>query len=316
MARVIVSFDTDCLRAASTATARRALSAGSGEPPSFAAIVISRTSLVVIFARLLALISRFFCSHWRPMAAQSTRRAPRPRLRGGGAMLARAPSSGREPRARHHPQPRARVMRLVRPLAVLSLALAAGCGHDEPARWVALPAAKGQPRAERPAGALLADGERVEFEELDGGLWGKVAVSKDAWKPVKSFDVVSAPAPLIGLGQPGYRLEVDGKECELVSAPGDSVTKTIREFAPGSFIYWRNALYLGLAPGVAPPETATLRVRLDSGALDGAGCHLVRGRRFSGKGLSVWPGRTLERVLDIPAGRVLRFGIASELASA
>jgi hypothetical protein len=66
IARVIVSLGTDCLRAASTATARRAFIAGSGSPFS-AATRISRISLLKTFPRRAALISRFFWSHWRPM---------------------------------------------------------------------------------------------------------------------------------------------------------------------------------------------------------------------------------------------------------
>ena len=56
IARWMTSFETDCLRAASTATSSRGLCAGSGMP-DFAATVISRTSLVVMEARLLAVIS-------------------------------------------------------------------------------------------------------------------------------------------------------------------------------------------------------------------------------------------------------------------
>ena len=67
IARWMTSFETDCLRAASTATSSRGLCAGSGMP-DFAATVISRTSLVVMEARLLAVISFLAWIHWRPMA--------------------------------------------------------------------------------------------------------------------------------------------------------------------------------------------------------------------------------------------------------
>jgi hypothetical protein len=63
-----VSFDTDCLRAASTASASRGFIAGSGAP-LFAATVISRTSFVATFPRLAAFSSRFFCIHCRPIGA-------------------------------------------------------------------------------------------------------------------------------------------------------------------------------------------------------------------------------------------------------
>src|SRR5687768_2409862 len=76
IARAIVSFGTDCLRAASTATARRAFIVGSGRP-AFAATLISRTSLLKIFPRFAALISRFFWSHWRPIVVPRTGRTPR-----------------------------------------------------------------------------------------------------------------------------------------------------------------------------------------------------------------------------------------------
>src|SRR5262245_64761363 len=89
----MVSLGTDCLRAASTATASRGFITGSGTP-TLAAIEISRTSLLKIFPRLAALISRFFWSHWRPIGRERTgpprrrevgagRRAPAPRSRVG-----------------------------------------------------------------------------------------------------------------------------------------------------------------------------------------------------------------------------------------
>jgi hypothetical protein len=66
IARAITSFGTDALRAASTVTASRGFIAGSGSP-DFAAIEISRVSLLKSFPRFAALISLFFWSHWRPM---------------------------------------------------------------------------------------------------------------------------------------------------------------------------------------------------------------------------------------------------------
>ena len=58
----MTSFDTDCLRAASTAICSRGFMLGSGVP-ILAATVISRASLEVILARLLAVIDLFFSSH-------------------------------------------------------------------------------------------------------------------------------------------------------------------------------------------------------------------------------------------------------------
>src|SRR5262245_37819029 len=71
----MVSFETDCLRAASTASARRGFISASGTP-IFAATVISRTSLVVILARRLAVTSFFECNHWRPIARSSSSGLP------------------------------------------------------------------------------------------------------------------------------------------------------------------------------------------------------------------------------------------------
>ena len=95
MARLIVSLLTDCLRAASTAIARRGFMSGSAAP-ILAAIVISRTSLVVILAFLLAVIVLFFCSHWRPMVG--LRRGDSGERSGRENAQGRAVRQGRIPR--------------------------------------------------------------------------------------------------------------------------------------------------------------------------------------------------------------------------
>ncbi len=204
------------------------------------------------------------------------------------------------------------------PILLVGLLALGGCGTqaDSTGRWISLARATQESEELAPREAVLADGQRVEFEQVGGELWGVVSVPAEAWHAVKNYDVASAPAPLLGLGRPAYRLEVEGQDCAQASPGGDSLTRVMRAFVPGTFGTWRNALYLGVAPGTPYPRSAKLRVRLDAGAPDALGFHLVRGRRFSGKGLSVWPGQTRERVLDIPAARALRFGICSEPASA
>src|SRR5437870_894187 len=62
----MVSRGTEALRAASSAAYSRALRSGS-DPPSFAATMISRTSLPMTWPRFVALATRPACFHCAPM---------------------------------------------------------------------------------------------------------------------------------------------------------------------------------------------------------------------------------------------------------
>jgi arylsulfatase len=161
----------------------------------------------------------------------------------------------------------------------------------------------------------LASGHEVQLERRADGLWGVVRLTRDVWQPVRSYEVVRTPTPLLLRGTLEYELELDGAPAQRIRAQGSTVTQVMRSFEHGTFGIWRDGLYLGHAPGTPLPAAATLRVRLDTGAVDAQGYELFEGRRFSGRGLGLWSGQHAERVLDVPADRVLTFGTASEPAS-
>jgi arylsulfatase A-like enzyme len=199
--------------------------------------------------------------------------------------------------------------------SVLALVLAS-CDDAPRAQWISLAREGGAVRTPGLVPAKLPDGQTVEFEERDGELWGNVRVTRAEWTVSELPNMLHAPAALLGLGKPAYRLEVDGKTCKQVSAGEDGTLRLRQSFEPGTFGYWRKSIFLGIEPGTPPPELATLSVRLDTGAKDAQGFQAVHGRRFSGKGLSVWPGQRVERTLDLLAGSTLSFGTSLEPASA
>lgn len=190
----------------------------------------------------------------------------------------------------------------------------AGCRGEPRAQWISLARLGGAIESPTQEPAFLPDGQRVEFELRAGELWGKVRVKRADWLVTELSNVIYAPATLLGLGKPAYRLEIDGRACQQVESDGTLQLK--KDFAPGTFGYWRNSIFLGIEPGAAAPEFATLSVRLDVQERDAQGYQAVHGRRFSGRGLSLWPGQRHERTLDLHAHSALSFGTCLEPASA
>lgn len=201
--------------------------------------------------------------------------------------------------------------------AVVGLALAlAACRQAPRAQWSSLARLAGTVLSPNLTAVQLPDGQRVELEVRDGELWGKVRVERADWRTSELPNMLYAPAVLLGLGKPAYRLEVDGKTCKQVAAGEDGPLRLRKSFEPGTFGYWRRSIFLGVEPGTPAPAVATLSVRIDAEARDAQGYQAVQGRRFSGCGLSVWPGQRMERTLDLPAGSALSFGTSLEPASA
>lgn len=200
-------------------------------------------------------------------------------------------------------------------LLPLGCQLLLGCQPGPIVPWTSLAAIEGPLSGTAPRSAVLPGGAKVEFEFRQRTLWGKLELRREAWQESTLTGVIMTPAPLLGLGRPAYRLEIDGVTCEQVTPLGEDESPR-KSLAPNTFGCWRNTLFLGVEPGAAAPEEATLRVRLDPGGRDELGQAEVRGRRFSGLGFAVWPGRRVERDVDLPSNACLRFATVVEPASA
>jgi len=185
-----------------------------------------------------------------------------------------------------------------------------GCSERSSVHWASL--ARGTVVL-APERNLLPDGRSVDFEMRGDELWGSVQIRGDEWLATEHPDVRRAPAALLGVGRQKYRLSVNGAECGPIVTAGSGPLELGRRVEPGTFGFWRGFLYLGVPRGESAPE-GLLSVRIDSGW--SGSTPSVRGRRFHGRGFSVWPGQSLERVADIPPASVLSFGACLEAATA
>src|SRR5262245_56019337 len=124
-----------------------------------------------------------------------------------------------------------------RHLPWIAWALVLGCGGEEGERWLPLVRAEGQPPAPSLESAVVPDGQRVDFRLRDGELWGEVTLARESWKPSEIATVLHAPAPLLGFGRPGYRLELDGRPARQAHAEGGKMNVK-KGFTPDTFGCW------------------------------------------------------------------------------
>ncbi len=203
-------------------------------------------------------------------------------------------------------------------VASLSFA-AAACGSSAAPRWVSLAregdAGASPPELSREKGWTTAEGRAVEFvSEEDGALWIEVALEPADWKPTGRKGVWKAPIPIQGLGEPDERLHGSPAIVGRAEFRREDVLQAHEEVLdPGTYHPYRGEMYLRLSPDVRPPA-ARIGVRVDVGARDREGTLWVRGRRYSGAGISVWPGSRVEREVDVSKGAALRFATCVERA--
>ena len=180
-------------------------------------------------------------------------------------------------------------------LLLVGLALA-GCGQDSPpSPWVPLAAASG-PFAPA-AGTLALPGSAALRRVLvvrEGAAWLELEIGRAAWKGEGDGRwKLALGCSVLGTG---HRLWSETREY----APGDAR-------APGTFQVARDQLTLALAAGEEPPTSLRAACRLRPAS---ATPEHVRGPRFSGLGLELWPGAPRAATLDVPAASELRFALA------
>jgi len=200
-------------------------------------------------------------------------------------------------------------------VALALAALASACSDGAEPAWI--PLAKGfrPPARGTDEGRVLelGGGWRARVVREDGELRLRARVPADAWTADEGpgrwrldLPAVRAfPAPGDRLGE--LSLDAEGTTFERVRA-----RRAEFELPPGGYRIVGRALWLALDAFEEPPADAWLSYPLTSGWVGPEGTWQVRGRRFSGAGLSLWPGERHARRFRLPRGATLRFATAAE----
>jgi len=128
----------------------------------------------------------------------------------------------------------------------------------------------------------------------DGVAWLELELARAAWKSEGD-----------GRWRASLGCAVLGSGHRLWSTAGEFTSGEAR--TPGTFAVGRDHILLCLAPGELPPEELRAACRLRPETSQPG--H-VRGARFSGLGLELWPGAPRIATLDLPPASELRFALA------
>ena len=197
--------------------------------------------------------------------------------------------------------------------------LAAACSGERPEeldRWQRLaqhPARWSGASASGRGGREFANegGHALRLVEAGGELWLEDRIERGEWTRHEGLwrvrpAVFSISTPSDG-GYP-YRLFSAARELT-----GDKKAAR-RPEATGAFSVGSGWLTLVLAAGDEPDQELTLRACASHERARDDGTRTIRGRRFSGEGLAVWPGESRELRLDLSGGSALRFATCVEQA--
>ena len=203
-----------------------------------------------------------------------------------------------------------------RAVFVLLVALGACDREAGERRWIALDRSSAVPLlgegAERAPRFALDDGRPVESFRDDGVRWLRVALERESLHETRRPGLWKTSPPIRGLGAVDLRLEGGGRSFHAATL--DDVDENV-DVPPWSFWLNHDLLYVRLDPDVELPEDLELSVKVERHDLDSAAA-TVSGRRFSGRGFSVWPGETVTFELDVPERSALRFATCAESALA
>lgn len=205
-------------------------------------------------------------------------------------------------------------------LALAALTSACGSAEGTP-RWVSLSTGF------RP---LFPSAQTNVFEGPEGRDWTVRPEGEHAWLEVElaradwtyqaGLRAWRTAVPFRVLGHPP-----DGRPPQELSTPGQSfrwypITDLKQGVLPqpGSFLARSGRILLHLAEGAEPPERVTLALFRERGRVEEEADMRwrVKGHRFSGLGLSIWPGERYEVEVDPLPRSSLRFATCVEASPA
>ncbi len=195
------------------------------------------------------------------------------------------------------------------------LFFATTCGQSNVPRWISLARGVDVEALAAEKAWTTADGRAVEFASgEDGTKWIEVALEPRDWEQTGWPGVWKTRIPVLGLGEPQERLRGSPEIIGRAEFRREDVLQAHEEVLdPGTYHPFRGEMYLRLSPESQPPASR-LGVRIDLGEQDDEGTEWVLGRRYSGVGITVWPGTRVEREVDVPDGAALRFATCVERA--
>ncbi len=215
---------------------------------------------------------------------------------------------------------------MTRLLAVLALALLAGCGGtDGGPRWIALDRlAQVSPIGEHEF-ALEGTGRRARLVREGEDRWLETTLEAADWTPASESGTFQALLAVLAIGQPRsgspYRLETPAGS----STYEPDLQRFLQGSVAGAGTFTTNlvALIVRLGPGAGPPEHSRLMAcanyegsaALPAGDERAAGARLrIQGRRMSGHGFWTPAGEARAIATELPAGSRLRFATVVEAA--
>jgi len=191
--------------------------------------------------------------------------------------------------------------------------LAACAGGDRPG-----PAPRSLAVGEDPMDALAGgwtgpDGRAITVRHDGDGAWLELEVAASDWTVLPRSGLMTTAMPFEGVGTPEVRLRGDPRLVGLASLSGPKVRqRKEKALDPGEYHPFHDELYLRLPEGAEPPRRTWLGLQVDVTARGADGELRVRGRRFSGTGLAVWPGLAVEREVTLARPARLRVATCSE----
>ena len=203
--------------------------------------------------------------------------------------------------------------------ALLVLAvLGVSCGAPEPPVWIPIAGAPEVGADESVPAEFSAAGRSFRFAREDGDLWLATTLGAEAWTggeadarhAGRNLFRARLPFGAVGqareLGRAAYRLEADGRSfrytAQLDEQDGaDLFTTSVLEIT------------LALGPDATPPARAELFACANLERREGA-TRVLSGRRISGEGFALLPGRPRTFTGDLPPDSALRFATTAETA--
>ncbi len=198
-----------------------------------------------------------------------------------------------------------------------ALAWLAACAREPASPWVHL-ARQDLERSVRPSPGAKPDAPGYALVERDGGTRIEKEIVRSDWSYHAALQVWVVDVAIGGYGHPR-----DGTPFQRLFEPPDVGGGREFRYYPlsnlkggvipesGAFSFGKGRLFQYFPVGEEPPARATLSLFLDRGGAEDGRLRL-RGNRFSGEAVSVWPGERVTTRVRVPADACLRFATTLE----